>query len=75
MSSGSNRFVAMNCQLIGPSRSRSSESPCVANFAIESAAPASSRLFVQKRDALTENTKPSGVSSRQRIQLGGLKLE
>ena len=39
--------------------------------------PASARILrlVQKREAFTEKTKPSGVSSRHLRQLSGLKVE
>ncbi len=74
-SSGSNFFVPMNCQLIGPSRSLSSCRPWVMNFSIESFASVSFLRLVQKREAFTANTKPSGVSSRHLAQVSGLKPE
>ncbi len=70
-SSASNFFVGMNCQLIGPSFSFSSAMPLVTNFSIDGPASASTRRFVVKREPLRENTKPSGVSSRQRAKLSG----
>ncbi len=75
MSSGSNCLVAMNCQLIGPSRSPSLPRPWPTKRATASVAVANCLRLVQKRDALIEKTKPSGVSSRHLVQLSGLKVE
>ena len=65
----------MNCQLIGPSRSLSSTRPWSTKRRTDSPASASTRRLVQKREAFTANTKPSGVSSRHLAQLAGLKVE
>ncbi len=65
----------MNCQFTGPSRSLSSTMPWAKKRWTDSPASASTRRLVQKREAFTAKTKPSGVSSRHFAQLVGLKLE
>ncbi|MNT63948.1 hypothetical protein D3C72_2018040 [compost metagenome] len=64
----------MNCQMMGPSLSFSSEMPLSTNRVIESPASASTRRFVAKRLALSENMKPSGVSPCHLANVGGLKV-
>ena len=64
----------MNCHTIGPSLAPSSPMPLPTKRSIDSRAPASSRRLVAKRWALSENTKPSGVSSRHLAKVGGLKV-
>ena len=59
----SNRLVGMNCHRIGPSLPPSSQSPLPTNLETDSPASASSLRLVQKRSALTANTKSSGVSA------------
>ena len=54
--------------------SLSSAMPLSAKRAIESPASASTRRFVAKRLALSENMKPSGVSQYHLATVGGLKL-
>ena len=75
MSSGSNFLVAMNCQLIGPSRSPSSVRPWLTYRSTDSPASASTRRLVQKREAFMAKTKPSGVSLLHLAQLAGLNDE
>ncbi len=68
-SSASNFFVGMNCQTIGPSLAPSCEIPLSMKRSIESLPSASNLRFVAKREALTENMKSGGVSSRHLAKL------
>jgi hypothetical protein len=70
-SAASKRFVGGNCQRIGPSFGPSSITPVAKNRSIVGPASASTRRCVAKRGALSENTKSSGVSARQRRKLSG----
>jgi hypothetical protein len=65
----------MNCQKIGPSLSPSSTSPCETKRRIDSPPSASIFRLVQKREALTVKTKPSGVVFAQPSKVAGLKVE
>jgi hypothetical protein len=71
-SAGSNCLVGRNCQLTGPSFSFSCSTPLAKKRSTDAPASASTRRFTAKRGPLTANTKPSGVSSRQRAKLSGL---
>ncbi len=65
-------MVGANCQTIGPSFGPSSVMPLPMKRATDSPASASTRRLVAKREALSENTKSSGVLSRHLATLFGL---
>ena len=70
-SASSNFLVGANCQSRGPRRSPSSVTPEFRNRLTEFAPSDSTRRLVQKRDPLTENMNPSGVSRAHLRKLSG----
>jgi len=71
-SDGSKRWVGANCQTIGPSLCASSVMPLSTKRPIDTPASASTRRWVAKREAFSENMKSSGVSSRHFAKVAGL---